>query len=99
MTEAAAIEETVNANMISHLLIIYRVAHRALSAEERVGQQMQCNARAEIEGLLIQMMAIEKLAHAALPKGGSRAAGFGYCRRRNRRDLRRGAEGSLSDLA
>jgi hypothetical protein len=37
MTEAAAIEETVNANMISHLLIIYRVAHRVLSAEERVG--------------------------------------------------------------
>jgi hypothetical protein len=25
MTEAAAIEETVNARMISHLLIIYRV--------------------------------------------------------------------------
>jgi len=97
MTEAAAIEETVNARMISTLLLIYRVAHRALSAEERVGQQIQRNARAEIEGLLIQMMAIEKLAHAALPKGGSRAAGFGYCRR-NRRDLRRGAEGSLDDL-
>ena len=70
MTEAAAIDETVNAKMISHLLIIYRVAHRALSAEERVGQQIQRNARAEIEGLLIQMMAIEKLAHAALPKVG-----------------------------
>ena len=70
MTEAAAIDETVNAKMISHLLIIYRVAHRALSAEERVGQQIQRNARAEIDGLLIQMMAIEKLAHAALPKVG-----------------------------
>jgi len=70
MTEAAAIEETVNAKTISHLLVIYRVAHRALSAEERVGQQIQRNARAEIEGLLVQMMAIEKLAHAALPKVG-----------------------------
>jgi hypothetical protein len=29
MTEAAAIEETVNAKMISTLLVIYRVAHRA----------------------------------------------------------------------
>ena len=36
MTEAAAIEETVNAKMISHLLVIYRVAHRALNAEERL---------------------------------------------------------------
>ena len=66
----AAIEETVNAKMISTLLIIYRVAHRALSAEERVGQQIQCNARAEIEGLLIQMMVIEKLALGGLPKVG-----------------------------
>ena len=48
MTEAAAIEETVNAKMVSTLLVIYRVAHRALSAEERVGQQIQRNARAEI---------------------------------------------------
>ena len=70
MTEAAAIEETVNAKMISTLLVIYRVAHRALSAEERVGQQIQRNARAEIEGLVVQMMAIEKLALGALPKEG-----------------------------
>jgi hypothetical protein len=61
MTEAAAIEETVNAKMISHLLVIYRLAHRAPSAEERVGQRIQRNAGAEIVGLLIQMMAIEKL--------------------------------------
>jgi hypothetical protein len=47
MTEAAAIEETVNAKMVSTLLVIHRVAHRALSAEERVGQQIQRNARAE----------------------------------------------------
>jgi hypothetical protein len=64
MTEAAAIEETVNAKMISTLLVIYRIARRALSAEERVGQQIQRDARAEIEGLLVQMMSIEKLAQS-----------------------------------
>jgi len=37
MTEVAAIEETVNAKMIGTLLVIYRIARRALSAEERVG--------------------------------------------------------------
>jgi hypothetical protein len=56
--------------MISTLLVIYRIAHRVLSAEERVGQRIQRDARAEIEGLLVQMMAIEKLAHASLPKEG-----------------------------
>jgi hypothetical protein len=50
MTEAAAIEETVNAKMISTLLVIYRIAHRALSAEERVGQQIQLNARPRSRG-------------------------------------------------
>ena len=51
MTEAAAINEVVasNAEMISTLLVIYRIARRALSAEERVGQQIQRNARAEID--------------------------------------------------
>jgi hypothetical protein len=39
----------INAKMIRTLLVIYRVAHRALSAEERVGQQIQRNARAEID--------------------------------------------------
>jgi hypothetical protein len=34
------------------------------------GQRIQRNARAEIEGLLVQMVATEKLAHAALPKEG-----------------------------
>jgi hypothetical protein len=72
MTDDAPINEAVavNAKMISTLLVIYRVAHRALSAEERVGQQIQQNPRAEIEGLLIQMMAIEKLALGGLPKEG-----------------------------
>ena len=58
MTEAAAINEVVasNAEMISTLLVIYPVARRALSGEERVGQQIQRNAHAEIERLIIQMM-------------------------------------------
>jgi hypothetical protein len=72
MTDAAAINEIVasDAEMISTLLVIYRIAHRALSDEERVGQRIQRDARAEIKGLLIQMMAIEKLVHAGLPKEG-----------------------------
>ena len=72
MTDGASIKEAaaINGKTISTLLIIYRVAHRALSAEERVGQQIQRNARAEIEGLVVQMMAIEKLALGALPKEG-----------------------------
>jgi hypothetical protein len=41
------------------LLVIYRIARRALSAGERVGQRVQHDARAEIEGLPVQMMAIE----------------------------------------
>jgi hypothetical protein len=43
---------------------------RCNAVDVRVGQQIQRNARAEIEGLIIQMMAIEKLAHAALPEVG-----------------------------
>jgi hypothetical protein len=42
INEAAA---TINTAMISILLVIHRIAHRALSAEERVGQQIQRNAR------------------------------------------------------
>ena len=72
MTEAAAIKEAaaINEEMLNALLVIHRIAHRALSDEERVGQRIQRNAHAEIEGLLVQMMAIEKLAHAALPEVG-----------------------------
>ena len=63
MTDGAPINEAaaINAHMISTMLVIYRIAHRALSAEERVGQQIQRDPRAEIEGLLVQL-AIEKLA-------------------------------------
>jgi hypothetical protein len=60
--------------MISTILVIYRIAHRALSAEERVGQQIRQDPRAEIEGLLVQMMAIEKLALGGIAEGGPRAA-------------------------
>jgi hypothetical protein len=45
-----------------------------------VGQQIQRNARAEIEGLLVQMMAIEKLAHAALPKVGRELLDLGVAK-------------------
>jgi hypothetical protein len=64
MTDGAAIKEAaaINAHMISTMLVIYRIAHRALSTEKRIGQRIQRDARAEIEGLLVQMMAIEKLA-------------------------------------
>jgi hypothetical protein len=50
--------------------MIHRIACRALSDEERVGQRILGNPRGEINGLLVQMMAIEKLAHAGLPKEG-----------------------------
>jgi hypothetical protein len=74
MTDGAPNNEAaaINAHMISTMLVIYRIAHRALSAEERVGQQIQRDPRAEIEGLLVQMMAIEKLALGGLPKEGRR---------------------------
>ena len=50
------------------MLVIHRIAHRALSAEERVGQRIQGDPHGENSGLLVQMMAIEKLARSALPK-------------------------------
>ena len=72
MTDGAATKEAaaINAHMISTMLVIYRIAHRALSTEKRIGQRIQRDARAEIEGLLVQMMAIEKLALGGLPKEG-----------------------------
>jgi hypothetical protein len=72
MTEAAAIKEAaaINKEMLEALLVINRIANRALSAEERVGQRIQRDPHGEIEGLLVQMMAIEKLARAGLPKEG-----------------------------
>jgi hypothetical protein len=70
MTEAAAIKEAavINEEMLDALLVIHRVASRALSAEERVGQRMQGDPRGEINGVLVQMLVIEKLARAGLPK-------------------------------
>jgi hypothetical protein len=61
---------TINTEMIATLVMIYRIASRALSDDERVGQRIQGNPRGEINGLLVQMMTIEKLAHAGLPKEG-----------------------------
>jgi hypothetical protein len=67
MTDTAA---TINKEMIATLIMIHRIASRALSEEERVGQRIQRDPRGEIQGLLVQMMTIEKLAHAGLPKEG-----------------------------
>ena len=65
MTDTAA---TINHEMLEALLIIHRIANRAMSAEERVGQRIQGDPRGEINGLLVQMATIEKLARAGLPK-------------------------------
>ena len=65
MTDNAA---TINQEMMDALLVIHRIARRALSNEERVGQRIQRDPPGEIKGLLVQMMAIEKLALAGLPK-------------------------------
>jgi hypothetical protein len=60
----------INKEMIVTLVMIHRIACRALSDDERVGQRILGNPRGEIIGLLVQMMAIEKLAHGGLPKEG-----------------------------
>jgi hypothetical protein len=61
---------TINHEMIATLVVIHRLASRALSEEERVGQRILGDPRGEIRGLLVQMMAIEKIAHAGLPEEG-----------------------------
>jgi hypothetical protein len=69
----AAMTDTAGAiyqEMIATLVVIHRVASRALSEEERVGQRILGDPRAEIRGLLVQMMAIEKIARAGLPEEG-----------------------------
>jgi hypothetical protein len=67
MADTAA---AINQEMIVTLLMIYRIACRALSDDERVGQRILGNPRGEINGLLVQMSVIEKLARAGLPKEG-----------------------------
>ncbi len=61
---------TINQEMIVTLVMIHRLASRALSEEERVGQRILGDPRGEINGLLIQMAAIGQLARAGLPKKG-----------------------------
>jgi hypothetical protein len=71
--EGAAMADTVvtiNHEMIATLVMIHRIACRALSDEERVGQRILGNPRGEINGLLLQMMTIEKLARAGLSEEG-----------------------------
>ena len=65
MTDSA---ETFNNEMLDALVIIHRIARRAMSSEERVGQRIQRDPRGEINGLLVQMATIEKLARAGLPQ-------------------------------
>jgi hypothetical protein len=60
----------INEEMLDALLVIHRVASRALSAEERIGQWIQRDPRGEINGLLVQMAAIKQMARAGLPKEG-----------------------------
>jgi hypothetical protein len=67
MTDTAA---TINQEMLDSLLMIHLVARRALSAEERIGQRIQRDPRGDINGLLVQMSAIEQLARTGLPKEG-----------------------------
>jgi hypothetical protein len=78
MTEAAAIKElaAINREMLDALLVIHRIAHRAMSNEERVGQRIQRDPRGEINGLLVQMAAIERLARAGLRKEGRELLDF-----------------------
>ena len=74
MSDGAAIKEAaaINVEMISTLLVIYRIARRAECRRTRrtADTAIQRAPRAEIEGLLVQMMAIEKLALGRLPKEG-----------------------------
>jgi hypothetical protein len=61
MTDVAAMKEptATNKEMIRTLLLIHRVANRAMSVEERVGLPIQQDPRGEINGLLVQMAVIE----------------------------------------
>jgi hypothetical protein len=56
--------------VIRRCFCLFGHRRRALSDEERVGQRIQRDPRGEINGLLVQMMAIENLARAGLPKEG-----------------------------
>ena len=77
MTDTAA---AIYQEMIATLVVIHRVASRALSEEERVGQRILGDPRGEIDGLLVQMMAIEKVAFAGLPKEGRELLDFGVAK-------------------
>jgi hypothetical protein len=70
MTDAAPNKEAraINGELVATMIVIHRIASRALSAEERVGQRIQGDPHGEIEGLLVQMVTIEKLVRLALPE-------------------------------
>jgi hypothetical protein len=77
MTEAAAIKEAaaINQEMFDALLVIHRVASRALSAEERIGQRIQRDPRGEINGLLVQMAAINSGTRIIAPTAARNTSG------------------------
>jgi hypothetical protein len=81
---------TINQEMIATLVIIHRIASRALSDDERVGQPILGNPRGEINGLLVQMAAIGQLARAGLPKEGRELLELAVAKKRQRRSALRG---------
>jgi hypothetical protein len=91
MTEAAAIKEAaaINEEMLDALLVIHRIARRALSDEERIGQwNSDLAARSN-----------DPLQMAAITDGRAGCEGREFLiqpfQRRDSRDPRRGAEDSL----
>jgi hypothetical protein len=83
MTESAAIKEAavINEEMLDALLVIHRIASRALSTHERVGQRIQGDLLEEIRALLTQMMVVEKLSLAGLPKAGRELLGLAVAKK------------------
>ena len=94
MTQAAMIKEAaaINKEMLHALLVIHRIAQRAMSNEERVGQRIQRDPHGEINGLLVQMMVIAKLARAGLPKECRELLDLAAAKEETAAILRRGAE-------
>ena len=98
MTEAAAIKEAtaISEEALEAFLLIHRIANRALSAEERVGQRILRDPCGEINGLLVQMAVIEKLARAGLPKEGRELLDLAVAKEEAAAIRAEGRENSLS---
>ena len=69
MTDTANKEaRAINKEMLETVFLINRIAHRALSAEERSGSVSRATLVVRSGSLLVQMAAIENLARSALSK-------------------------------